>query len=372
MKVSKSLSRIFSSAKYYGCDEIIKSSLGLRDEGPLPITIPHGVDFYHLKIDLDLIGYEPIYIAFRDDIAERAAKVKVVLKFPHPWLLIVSEQKNQRGLGTLFIAPPPSQSNFETMMSVIVAGDYPKPWGVLIKERGTQPQDFLWWENHGFAVYSAGPIDDKLFFYKLRDIFAKYENVASPNMSSAIIFAAAMNRRALALPNVCLSNIDVSNWADLVDLDDSDGKIAAVWRSLLSEDLMRARSQAEDLLGMKYMGKPEELRAKLVAAIDSVAEKPVYLSVAGFGMLYGICLWLLKKKIPIHKLLPNPLVKVAARLLASCRLNRLTIYTGSDFAHYGLAGDHTKLRIRKAFAFALGKDAIPGNAVRTEVERAEA
>src|ERR1039457_4307263 len=110
---------IFASAASCGCDEIIISTLRLNKEMSLPITIPHGVDFHHLMTDLDIHCHEPIYMAFRDDIAERVAKFKAVLKFPHPWLLIISEQKIQKGQGTLFVAPPPSLRNFEAMKSKI-------------------------------------------------------------------------------------------------------------------------------------------------------------------------------------------------------------------------------------------------------------
>jgi hypothetical protein len=364
VKDSKIVNSIFSSAASYGCDEIIRSKLGLKGDWPLPITIPHGIDFHHLKVDLDLHCHEPIYIAFRDDIADRVAKVKAVLKFPHPWLLIVSEEKSQRGLGTLFITPPPSLKNYEAMWPSILEGDFPKPWGVLIKERGAQREHFLWWESKGFAAHSAGKISEKQFFYALRDIFAKYEYVASPNMSSAVIFAVAMNRCARALPNVRVEYIDAGNWVDLAVLDDRDGKIAEVWRALLSDDLKLARSQAEHLLGAAYMGKPEELRARLLKAVEAVADRPVHLFPIRNRLLYKICIWLMAKNIPLHKLFPNPVRKIANRALEHLRLNRLTICSGSDFSHYDIAGDHATLQFRKVFAFRLGKGAMPGQAVR--------
>ena len=128
----------------YGCDRILKSILSLNEDFVLPITIPHGIDFYHLTTDLDLHRHEPIYLAFRDDIAERVAKFKTVLKYPHPWLFIISEKKLKSGQGTLFIAPPPSIRDFEATLLRITGGNYPKPWGVLIKDRGARQDDFEW------------------------------------------------------------------------------------------------------------------------------------------------------------------------------------------------------------------------------------
>ncbi len=370
VKYSEKLNaNIFASAATYGCDGIIISTLSLNKDLSLPITIPHGIDSHQLMMDLDLHCHEPIYMAFRDDIAERVEKFKIVLKFPHPWLLIIAEHKNRKGNGTLFIAPPPSIKNFEAILLEINGCDYPKPWGVLIKDRGVRSEDFQWWEKRGFAVHTAGSSNDKKFFYKLREIIGSYACVASPNMSSAVIFAVAMNRAAFALPNVQITCVDADHLDEIIVLDDTDGKIASVWRNLLSDDLILARSQAENLLGMKYMDEPEELRKRITKAIASVADKPVHLFPSDNRFLYNVCIWLMGKGIPVQKLFPNPLKKILNRTLSYFRLNRLTIISGSDFAHYGVAGDYARLQLREVFAFNLSKSsAMAGRALRDSAE----
>ena len=370
MKYSKKINaNIFTSAATYGCDGIIISTLSLNEDLSLPITIPHGIDCHQLKIDLDLHCHEPIYMAFRDDIAERVAKFKTVLKFPHPWLLIITEHKNRKGNGTLFIAPPPSIENFKATLLAINGCDYPKPWGVLIKDRGARSEDFQWWEKRGFAAYTAGPSSDIKFLYKLRDIIESYACVASPNMSSSVIFAVAMNRVAFALPNVRIACVDVDNVDEINVLDDTDGKIASVWRNLLSDDLMLARSQAENLLGMKYMDSPEELRKRVIKAIASVADKPVHLFPSNNRFLYEACIWLMGKGVPVQKLFPNPFKKIVNRMLSYFRLNRFTINYGSDYSHYGVEGNYDRFQLRKVFAFSLSKSsATAGRAVRDDAE----
>jgi hypothetical protein len=355
---------VFTSAKMYGCDQIIMTELNLNNSLVLPITIPHGIDFYHLAVDLDLHLYEPVYMAFRDDIAERVAEFKAVLRFPHPWLLITSQHKDIKGQGTLFIAPPPSQKGFEAMLTALTDTDYPKPWGVLIKDRGAQQEDFEWWEAKGFIVHCAGSVDDGRFFYNLRDIFVTYASVVSPIMSSAVIFAVAMKRMAFALPNVQIECVDVANWDELCELADIEGKVARVWRCLLSNDPNVALTQAEDLLGMKFMDTSEELKKRLFKAIASSSDNPVHLYPINNWLLYRVCVWLIVKGVPVHKFFPNPLPKVLNRLLSHLRLNRLMVITGSDFSHAGVAGHQRRLRTSKVFAFRLGKSAKVGNAVR--------
>lgn len=359
------------STEAFGCDRILRSELGLSEELPLPITIPHGIDCYQFKIAQDLHCHEPIYMAFRDDIAERVAKFKTILEFPHPWLLIISRHKMQRGSGTLFLAPPPSNRDFEAMLQIILKSNHPKPWGVLIKERNVRQGDFDWWRKRGFLVHTAGAVSNKQFFYNLRDIFAIYQCVASPNMSSAIIFAVAMNRRAFALPNVRIECVDVVDFEENLVLDDVSGKITDVWRDLLSDDLFRARSRAEDLLGMRYMDNADNLRDRLTKAIESVLNKPVHLFPAGNGRIYRVCIWLIGKHIPVQKLFPNPLSKIIDRLLGWIGFNKLTVVSGSDFSHYGVAGDLARLQIRKVFAFQLGRQVVPGYAApdATRIQR---
>jgi hypothetical protein len=174
---NKHIQKAYISQKYYGCGRILKNCLQLPDEGPLPLTIAHGIDFYAYPspLAIDILGYEPLYLALREDIAERAAKYKRVIKFPHPWLLIIEEAKHIQGRGTLFIAPPPSEKHFERMHRRIQEGSYPKPWGILLKDRGLIQSDFDWWAAHGFAVHTAGSVWDQNFLYQLRDIIKNYE-----------------------------------------------------------------------------------------------------------------------------------------------------------------------------------------------------
>ena len=348
----------------YGCDKIIKNELEFKDNFILPITIPHGIDFHQSKQDIDLHCHEPVYMAFRDDIAERVAKFKTVLKFPHPWLLIISLHKLQNGKGTLFIAPPPSQKNFESMLLAIKSSEHPKPWGVLMKDRDLKQEDFQWWNMRGFITHCAGSTSDEMFFYKLRDIFSKYESVASPNMSSAVIFAVAMNRVATVLPNILIETFDDFNCNELNVYDDTDGKIATVWNKLLSNSLSVARKQAEDLLGMKYLDDTQELRRRLVDVIAITKERPVHLFPLKNRLLYKFFIWLIKKNFPIQKIFPNPFSKIVSKLMSLIHLQRFSIIKGSDFSHYGVSGDKGKIKIKKIYAFSLFKKAKSGNAIR--------
>ena len=357
------LSAIYQSARLYGADNILRAYIGLPGQDPLPITIPHGVDFYHLRRDLDIDCHEPVYLAWREDIAQRVKNVKLVLRFPHPWLFLLDGFAATRGKGTLFIAPPPSIEGFIRMYERILGGSYPTPWGVLIKQRGVRPEDFDWWRAKGFSVHTAGSIEDPAFYYNLRDIIEVYEVVASPNMSSAVIFGVAMERLARAIPDVGLSGIDIPDIGDVIDLEDREGLVSSTWHDLLSEDRAVALHCARTLLGARYMDTRDALRSRYFAALAQV-KCPLHLSPITDGFAYRILATLIKAGVPLHKFFPHPFRKTLTKLLGYLRLNRLSITVGSDFAHYGICGNSGRLAIQNVFAFQLGHSVSPGQAVR--------
>jgi hypothetical protein len=172
-------SKLYISAQLFGAGKIIRDYLRLPASHSLTLTIPHGIDYFHWQIDIDSRNFEPIYLACREDIAKRVEVFKIALRFPHPWLLLIDKYEPLEGCGTLFIAPPPSESNISRLYEKILEGEYPLPWGILIKERGIEPQHLDWWESKGFCIHSAGSIEDQTFFYNLRDIFERYNIVAS-------------------------------------------------------------------------------------------------------------------------------------------------------------------------------------------------
>jgi hypothetical protein len=355
--------KFYSNARLFGSGKIIRDYLSLPDTDSLPLTVPHGIDYYHWRLDIDSSNFEPIYLACREDIAQRVEVFKTALRFPHPWLLLTDKYEPPEGCGTLFIAPPPSSSNFSHLYEKILEGEYPLPWGILIKERGIEPQHFDWWESKGFCIHSAGSIEDQAFFYNLRDIFARYKSVASPNMSSAVILAVSMGRLARAIYDVEISAVDVPNAADAVYLDDRNGMISNTWFDLLSTDRGVALRCANSLLGACYMDSKDVLRDRYFEALSRV-KSPLCLYPLRAGTLCRLTCLLIGWGVPVQKFFPNPISKVISGLAKLLGFNRLSVIVGSDFAHYGIGGNCKKFEIKKVFVFQLGRSVEPGQALR--------
>jgi len=71
-----SFSSLYQSSEYYGSKVIFNKYLGFNKNFPFPITIPHGVDFYHAEKHIDIDSIEPIYGCLRNDIFNDAKKIK--------------------------------------------------------------------------------------------------------------------------------------------------------------------------------------------------------------------------------------------------------------------------------------------------------
>ena len=363
----KRLAPLFQSARAYGSDVIIRRHLGLPDDEVLPLTIPHGVDTYMLWGALDVATFEPLYLAWREDIAARAARFKAVLRFPHPWLLMTPDDATPDADGTLFLSPPPSETGFESLWTAMQRGDYPKPWGVLVKARGATPTDFEWWQARGVAAHTAGPATDPQFYYNLRRAFAPYGNVASVNMSSAVVFAAAAGKRVAAVPDVSLELLDIETWTEIVDLDDIDGRIRQGWSRLLSADAAISLAQAREFLGYRFLDSADRLAERYRRAVASL-RSPIHLHPLG-PESSRLLARAIAAGFPAHRLFPNPARRLRGLLRRTIGKERLCVITGSDFAHYRIAGTSGPLDVRLALSTQLGASAQPGSAVRPRATR---
>ena len=336
----------YRSEKLFGAGKIFRTYLGLAPDEPLPLTIPHGVDIYVSRVPLDLHSTEPLYLATREDIAARVARYKAPLLFPHPWFMMEPLDAQATPSGTLFLAPPPLQSTFDQLHEAALRSAYPKPWGVLLKDRALTDEQLDWWKRRGYETHTAGPIVAEDFYYRLRSTLARYETIASPLMSSALVFAAEMGRRLVAMPDIDVAYIDVPNLTSLIDFDDEEGLVHRVWSNLLSADPAVSTAQARDILGHQFMDTPARLRS---AYRDAVARlhKPIHLHPVRSPLVTNWLAAPIRLGVSVDRLFPRPLRKVGTRMLSAVGQDEVLLVRGSDFAHYGLAGSSGPLRIRK-------------------------
>lgn len=358
---------LYRTASLFGAGDIYRHYLELPGAGPLPLTIPHGVNTEITTYPIDIEDYAPIYVAWEEGIAVDAERYKIVLRFPHPWLLLLAERRRVSGHGTLFLGPPPSVDGFEQMLAAIESGQFPKPWGILLKPRGLVGCDYAWWKSHGFEVLSAGPMDGARFYYNLASILERFAVMAVPNISSAAIFAVALGLKTVPLPDVSLSLLVTAPHDTTIDLADLRGRIRQIWLNLFSEDRIVALAEARRLLGHEYLASKDELRARYEQAVSRIRH-PVYIHEAGPRWIQFIASYLTLCGIPVRKVLPNPVAKLAGKIRYLRKTHYMDLLVGSDLSHYGIVGTSGKLRVSRKCANDLGAVADPGNAVRQASE----
>lgn len=353
-------SQFYRSPRYLGQGEIIRRHLGLDDDFPLPLVIPHGVMTPQHKVALDGVAVEPIYLVHNRYNLERLRAGRARLLFPHPWLLMRAEKENPKPHGTLIIGPPPSLSTSEQVLRFIEKGELEEPIGFLMKARGETGPVRDWWQRRGVEVHCAGAGDDQGFFYELRSIFDRFRVVAGPNMSSALIFAAARGKRLRAIPNIRLRFVDVPHWDRFIDLDDREGVVRGLWRSLIFGNETESRRTARDLLGDAYLDSPAALRARLLQAMQQL-EAPLHLGSVNRAAAKLVCA--VAPTVPaVMKLFPEPWRKLGTRLRALTGTQELGVVSGCDFSHYGVCGDAGRIEFKRVRARTLRAGASPGMA----------
>lgn len=349
----KPFAKYYSGARFAGADVIIRRFLDLPDDFVLPITVPHGVDTHALSKLLDLERIEPIYLATREDIARTAAATKPALRFPDPWLMLPPTLERHRPHGTLFVAPPSSKANNEAFYQAVCRVDLPKPWKISLKHRGLDQGDADWWRERGFDPQSAGAVESPDFFVNQRQMICESEMLCISYPTSMAVFAAQLGRRVIAVPEVEMLFIGDEVSLPYYNLKDR-GPAQSTWKALLSEDKAVAKREALELLGTRFMAKPDELRGRLFEVIRSLKE-PIHLSGRVSGTSHRLITAALRQGFPAHKLLPNPVAAGIRKVRHQLRLDRLYLIRARLFAHYGIMGDpEDSLEIEGRWSFDLG------------------
>ena len=188
---------IYLSEKLLGSGKIYKQYLGIPSNFNLPLTIPHGIDFFTGLNRIDYNSYEPIYVCFNEDVYKDVKSKRYSLRFPHPWLILIKNKKIKKGKGTIFISSASSPFHDKQLLEKIKNGNYEKPFSILLKNRTNLAKTNKWWLRNDIKPYCAGSMNNKYFYENLFNILNPQKNVAIISMTSAAVFAASINRKSV-------------------------------------------------------------------------------------------------------------------------------------------------------------------------------
>lgn len=345
--------KYYPSAKLYGLNKLLIEYFNLKKDFIFPITIPHGVMLKNeYRDEIDLHCHEPLYMAFNQTIYKNTFQKKKSFCFPHPWLLITKNYKLKKNKGTLIILPPPNLEAFNKIYEYITDNKLDKPIGVLVKKRNDTKNDYSWWEEKGINTYTAGDIYSKNFYYNLLKIFDKFEYVATPNMSSAAIFAASIKKKIIGIPNIVISTIEDRNNEFKFYKPETEEyiNVQKIWRRILSNNIEESSKEASKILGIDFMNDDEFLKNKIISSISQITNTPIHLyplhPKKNF-FLYFFLVKLIRLGAPIQKLFPNPINKVSKNIKSKLKLNSIFVTKISDFSYFKICGEYIEPKILK-------------------------
>ena len=349
-------SKYYKSSSYYGSDKIIKKYLKLNINKNLPIVIPHGVDYFqHENYILDSSCLEPIYLCLRDDIYNKVKKTnRIPIKFPHPWIFILNENKVKKGSGTIFVAPPCSHKQYQYFYDKINLKKFRKPWKAIIKHRGAKKEHFEWWKRKGIHPLTAGDMKNPFFYNNLFKILNDSQDVILCNMSSAGIFAASMGKKVRFVENFYLTDLE-TNEVEFPKLKSKNyQKVKKTWKNILSRNKFVSKKTALFLLGAKYLNKKKLMKKILIQSIEKSENYPIYFTNLN-KFFYKLILKLSNFNENFIKLLPNPYQKIKKKMAEILRLQTININTINDFGYYGLGGKFSYPEKKKINTYKLKK-----------------
>lgn len=248
-----------------GAAAILNEFLGFPIEQPVPLSLSHGVDFGHCFSPMEIESIEPVHWAYNRKIFKKSSEIKPALLIPHPWIMLKNNLCISRGKGTLIIGPPPGPKNDVNLFSLIrqqLADDAT----ILIKQRGQFKKSVAYWNQQGFnTIYAHN--SNSGFYSSLFSILSNYERVIGCTFSSALVFAAAMDKHVDIIRGYKYRSYDTSDYSRKVDFFSEEARSTV--RAFITGSKEHKRHLALSLLGSDPMLDRDVILSRYMEALNS-------------------------------------------------------------------------------------------------------
>lgn len=307
INIPQSFQRFYSLANHLGAANILKKYLNLSADQVIPLSIAHGVDWDFNPSPEDIFSLEPIHWCCCHSLENTLqTPLKPIFFAPHPWLMNIQNNNFslKKGLGTLLIGPPPSPANdlalFELVKDKVETG-----LSILIKPKAGYEASMKFWENRGVSVVTAGK-PDSYFYSRLFAILNNVETVIGVNFSSALVFAASINKDIKILKNYSYQVIESDAYETKAEFNRPAGdKIIKIF---MHSSQNKIQEQARHLLGNNLLHQERTLARELLGMIKSL-------------------------KYPLFYDPKNPIPFFIRKFLLQCtKKNNLFLFTPKDYA----------------------------------------
>lgn len=273
MKLSKlnKYQSFYNSVYKNGTNSIFNQYMGFDINQVVPLSIAHGVDFEHCYHAMDVYTPAPIHWAYNHRIYERSQKIKPSLLIPHPWAMIASQFTESKGKGTLVIGPPPGKQNDLNLYNLI-KNQISSECSILIKRKDGIDASFAFWKSKGLRPIIV-PNNDKPFYLNLYLTLSKYENIIGCTFSSALIFAASINKKITLIHGYSYTNYDTIDYLKKVNFNSQYSREVVSTFSNSDQDTITELSKS--ILGFDLISNKEKQTSNFYKCVDSLSS-PVF------------------------------------------------------------------------------------------------
>lgn len=255
---------------------IFNRYLGFDNDQIVPLGIAHGVDFEHCHEAMDIYSLAPIHWSYNRRIHARAKKVKPTLLIPHPWSIVASQNKFQEGEGVLIIGPPPGRQNDLNLYNLI-RNDIKSDWSILVKGKAGSNQSIDFWESKGVKAVAIAN-NTNSFYLDLYLLLSSYKHIVGCTFSSALIFAASIDKSVSLIYGYQYSNYDTSDYLDKVNFNSDYAKY--VVSTFVHSDKDSISELSRNILGFDLIQNSSEIRSDFFKLLESL-DRPV-MNINGF------------------------------------------------------------------------------------------
>lgn len=265
---------LYWNARWYGAADTLRSYLDLPPDYVVPLALPHGVDFGHVRPVQDLLAIEPIHWAHNASIAQTVAPHKPALAIPHPFLLAMAKLETGTRAGTVVVGPPPGPVNDERLLALLNGID-PESTTILVKPKPGYEMSQRFWHRKGFRTASLSDYGPPNYLTMAR-LLVDVERVVGCTFSSLVIFAAAAGAAVDLLRGYrydCFDLVERNTTFEVVDWGADEPR--DVVRTFANGSRTKVTDLAREILGSGLEHDPAKLRSALDGAIDQL-ESAVY------------------------------------------------------------------------------------------------
>lgn len=269
---------IFEPNAFYGMEFIIKSYSNIAFNTPLKVIYPHGINLSNNIWQAEKKSLVPVIYCYspqRYNVYKTQTN-KIVMRSASPFVYVSELLKTNpapKRKGTIFFPPHSSHRvtvlmDFEKIATDLEnLGDEYKPISICIYWRDCNLGYHKPFEKRGFKIVSAGHIYDPHFLFRLYHLCSTHHYAASNGVGGSSLFFSVKSGCSYFIMDQERAEYKASEKILSSDCLGRDPQICTLLLKLFKAPKRTLSCEqvnvVNELLGVKYLKTPDELKAEL-------------------------------------------------------------------------------------------------------------